>query len=109
MPTVQLEGFGLVTLEALACRTPVLGTPVGALSEILRRSDPAIVTDGPDAESLADGIRRLLRRFADQPGEQERLARKGRQLIERELNWSHHLVNLESVLLGDASRQSRAA
>ncbi len=109
VPTAQLEGFGLVTVEALACRTPVLGTPVGALPEILRRIDPALVTDGSDAGSIADGIRRLLRRFADQPGEQERLARKGRQLVERELNWSHHIINLESVLLGDMRRQSRAA
>ena len=109
VPTSQLEGFGLVTVEALACRTPVLGTPIGALPEILRRIDPALVTDGADTESLADGIRRLLRRFAEQPGEQERLARKGRQLIERELNWSHHIVNLESVLLGDMRQQRRAA
>jgi glycosyltransferase involved in cell wall biosynthesis len=28
MPTLQLEGFGLVTVEALACGTPVMGTPV---------------------------------------------------------------------------------
>ncbi len=109
VPTAQLEGFGLVTVEALACRTPVMGTPVGALPEILRRIDPALVTDGPDAESLADGLRRLLRRFADQPGEHGRLARKGRLLIERELNWSHHIVNLESVLLGDMRQQRRAA
>ncbi|GKS58657.1 hypothetical protein YTPLAS18_21840 [Nitrospira sp.] len=109
VPTAQLEGFGLVTVEALACGTPVLGTPIGALPEILRRIDPALVTDSADTESLADGIRRLLRRCAEQPGEQERLARKGRQLIERELNWSQHIVNLESVLMGDQRQQRRAA
>lgn len=36
MPTAELEGFGLVTVEALACGTPVVGTPVGATPEILR-------------------------------------------------------------------------
>lgn len=109
VPAPQLDGSGLVTLEALACRTPVLGTPVGALPEILRRIDAALVTDGADAASLAEGIRRVLRRFADQPGEQDRLARKGRVLVERELNWAHHCVNLESVLLGDQRQQFRAA
>jgi len=35
LPTRELEGFGLVTVEALACGTPVLGTPIGATPELL--------------------------------------------------------------------------
>jgi len=35
LPTQQLEGFGLATLEALASGTPVVGTPVGATTELL--------------------------------------------------------------------------
>lgn len=99
MPTLELEGFGLVTVEALAAGAPVLGTPVGALPEILRRIDPCLVTDGPAAVDLADGVGRLLRRFREHPGEQERLARKGRQLIEQELNWPRQIDAL-ALLLG---------
>ena len=29
------EGFGLPILEAMACRTPVIGTPAGAAPELL--------------------------------------------------------------------------
>ena len=35
LPTEAMEGFGIVTIEALASGTPVLGTPAGATSEIL--------------------------------------------------------------------------
>ena len=35
MPSVDLEGFGLSTLEALSCGVPVVGTPVGGTPEIL--------------------------------------------------------------------------
>ena len=98
MPTHELEGFGLVTVEALACGTPVLGTPVGAIPEVLTRLDPALLTDGSDSTALADGIRRILRRFRDQPGEQERLSRKARALVEKDYNWDRHSAQLETIL-----------
>ncbi len=85
-------------VEALACGTPVLGTPVGAIPELLGAIDPALVTEGTDSHALASGIRHLLRRFRDQPGEQNRLAARGRALIEREYTWRRHVEALDSIL-----------
>jgi len=53
LPTRCLEGFGLVTVEALACGTPVLGTPVGGTQEILRAFDPDCLFPGPGAQEMA--------------------------------------------------------
>ena len=105
MPTHQLEGFGLVTVEALACGTPVLGTPVGAIPEVLSGIDPALVTEGTDSHALASGIRHLLRRFRDQPGERDRLAARGRALIEREYTWRRHVESLDSILRDTCAMQ----
>jgi asparagine synthase (glutamine-hydrolysing) len=60
LPTRALEGFGLVTVEALACGTPVLGTPIGGTQEILRRFDREFLFQGVEAAQLAEGILRQL-------------------------------------------------
>ena len=60
LPTVAYEGFGMVTAEALASGTPVVGTPVSATPELLEPLDPRLVARGSDPDSLAVAIREAL-------------------------------------------------
>lgn len=98
MPTHELEGFGLVTVEALACGTPVVGTPIGALPEVLSKLDRRLLATGTDGASLAHAIHRTLARFRDEPGERERLSHRGLALVMEDYNWDRHNERLESVL-----------
>jgi glycosyltransferase involved in cell wall biosynthesis len=104
MPTYELEGFGLVTIEALACGTPVLGTPVGATPEILREIDPALLTGGTQAEAMAESLRTIIRRFRARPGERAELAAKGLQAVRVNYTWDRHCARLADVL-ADACRR----
>jgi glycosyltransferase involved in cell wall biosynthesis len=61
LPTVAYEGFGLVTAEALASGTPVVGTPVGATPELLGPLESSLVSRGSQPAALADAIRTGLR------------------------------------------------
>jgi glycosyltransferase involved in cell wall biosynthesis len=56
VPTVALEGFGLITVESLAAGTPVLVTPVGGLPEVVRGLSERLVLPGTDAAALAEGV-----------------------------------------------------
>lgn len=56
VPTVALEGFGLIVIESLATGTPVLGTPIGGIPEILRPFSTNLVLQSPAVEDLASGI-----------------------------------------------------
>jgi glycosyltransferase involved in cell wall biosynthesis len=60
VPTVALEGFGLITVESLSAGTPVLVTPVGGLPEAVTGLSRELVLAGADAEAIADGIDRAL-------------------------------------------------
>jgi glycosyltransferase involved in cell wall biosynthesis len=60
MPTQSLEGFGLSTLESLACGTPVLVTPVGGLPEAVSQLDPKLVLRDKDSGAIAEWLDRFL-------------------------------------------------
>jgi glycosyltransferase involved in cell wall biosynthesis len=49
------EGFGLPILEAMACRTPVIGTPAGAAFELLSDGNGVLVKP-EDPEDMARAI-----------------------------------------------------
>jgi glycosyltransferase involved in cell wall biosynthesis len=108
LPTARLEGFGLVTVEALAAGTPVFGTPVGATREILGKLDAALLAESDDAESLASGIGNLYRRFATDRGLRARLAAEGRALVLQDYTWARHCEQVEAVLSEALSHYSRS-
>ncbi|MFQ5451812.1 MAG: glycosyltransferase family 4 protein [Nitrospinaceae bacterium] len=61
LPTTFIEGFGLATVEALACGVPVLGTPVGGTVEILSSIDKTLLLRGTEPEDIADGMEGFLK------------------------------------------------
>jgi teichuronic acid biosynthesis glycosyltransferase TuaC len=54
------EGCPNVVLEAMACGTPVVGTKVGGIPELVTDADCGLLAEERTPEALSDAVRRLL-------------------------------------------------
>lgn len=92
LPSLYLEGFGLVTLEALSSGLPVLGTPVGGTKEILGRFDSSLLFRDVSPESMAD----LISRYIRYPGLNE-LSKRCREFVVRNYSWDNAVTELDKL------------
>jgi glycosyltransferase involved in cell wall biosynthesis len=91
LPTRALEGFGLVAIEAMACGTPAMGTPVGAIPEVL--GPLKLVFEDSTPQAIAGGIRRFL---ADRDGA---LGARCRAHVAAHYDWAKVIERVEQVFV----------
>jgi glycosyltransferase involved in cell wall biosynthesis len=72
------EGLPNIIIEAMACGTPVLATPVGAIPDIIRDGETGFIMEDNSPECINENIRRVLE-YPDL----ERIAENGRYFVER--------------------------
>jgi phosphatidyl-myo-inositol dimannoside synthase len=79
----NVEGFGLVLLEAGACGRPVLGARSGGIPDAVAEGESGLLVPPGDAEATADALARLL----GDPTLAQRLGEGGRQRAHGPLGW----------------------
>ena len=78
IPSTKHEGVPQIGLQALACKTPVIGSDVGGIPEIIRPGKTGRIFPGSDDAALAAAIRETFAN-ADQT---RAMTERGRALVE---------------------------
>jgi glycogen(starch) synthase len=97
------EPFGLVPLEAMALRRPVVSTARGGTAEFIADGDNALVFDADDAAGLAHRLERL----ASEPALRARLVDRGRRTAER-YGRDRFAERVVTAIVGGFARATRA-
>jgi glycosyltransferase involved in cell wall biosynthesis len=56
VPTMALEGFGLIAAESLAAGTPCLVSPIGGLPEVVKALSANLVLRSPATDDIAEAV-----------------------------------------------------
>lgn len=101
------EPFGLVAIEAMSCRIPVIASDVGGLQFTVRSHETGLLVPPKDEAAFADAIDRVLLNAEWQ----QQLGLAARKHVEEKFSWdgvASQLVNLYLQLI-DASQTVESA
>jgi glycosyltransferase involved in cell wall biosynthesis len=87
------EGIPQTGLQALATKTPVIGSAAGGIPSIIRPGETGRLVPPGDAPALAQAIRATL----EDPATTQQLSERGRRLVEREHSLEGMLDQIDSL------------
>ncbi|KJK38263.1 GDP-mannose-dependent alpha-(1-6)-phosphatidylinositol monomannoside mannosyltransferase [Streptomyces variegatus] len=91
---MEVEGLGIVYLEAAASGLPVLAGDSGGAPEAVRDGETGHVVDGRSVAATADRLTRLLRN----PELAHEMGAKGRHWVQTEWTWDRSYTTLAGLL-----------
>jgi glycosyltransferase involved in cell wall biosynthesis len=92
LPSIQ-EGQGIVLLEAQASGKPVVAFNVSGIAEAVKNKETGLLFKPGSSDELAQGILKIL----SDNSLQEKMGKKGREFVLRELSWDISARKLLSV------------
>lgn len=87
------EGLPNIMLEAMACNTPVLATPVGAIPDIITDSETGFIMEDNSPACVAENVMRALKH-----PDLEMIIENARALVEREYTYEAAVKRYRKIL-----------
>jgi phosphatidyl-myo-inositol dimannoside synthase len=93
---LDVEGLGIVYLEASATGLPVVAGDSGGAPDAVLNGETGVVVSGRSAEAVAEAVIELL----TDPARATAMGEKGRSWVEREWTWDRQAARLDALLTG---------
>lgn len=93
LPSIDIEGFGIVLLEAMACKIPVIATDIVGVAREVRQNNCGIIVKPKDSQALAEAIIKLLKN----PKLAKKMGENGRILVEEKYGWEKIAKKVEKI------------
>jgi len=93
LPSQPTEGLPTTILEALACGTPVLASPVSGVPDVVREGETGFLLDSREPAALRETILGILER-----NDLDTISANGRDLIEHEYSFEAACGRYKSIL-----------
>ena len=90
---LEVEGLGIVYLEASACGLPVVGGLSGGAPDALLEGETGFAVDGLNPEEVSNAVLKLLR----QPELAAKMGQRGREWVIQEWEWRHWSARFNSL------------
>jgi phosphatidylinositol alpha-1,6-mannosyltransferase len=90
---LEVEGLGIVYLEASACELPVVGGLSGGAPDAVLEGETGFAVDGRSPAAVAEAVNRLLAN----PQRAKAMGKRGRQWIIDEWEWRHWSARFNSL------------
>jgi phosphatidylinositol alpha-1,6-mannosyltransferase len=91
---LDVEGLGIVYLEASAAGLPVIGGDSGGAPDAIAEGESGYVVPGRDVAALAARVTELL----SDPAKARAMGEKGRAWVERDWSWDQAAARLRAII-----------
>ena len=87
------EGLPYILLEVMACGTPVLATPVGAVPDVIKDEETGFILENNSPECIARNMMRVLN-YPDL----DKIVENARELVEKEFTYEAAVERYRKIL-----------
>ncbi len=89
----DVEGFGVVFLEANACGTPVIGGRSGGVPDAIDDGKTGLLVDPQSSDDIARAILELLKN----PERCRAMSNAGKQWVKEKMNWERAVETIRTA------------